>query len=109
VAPKTSKNNTKTAAAKSNTKGPTNVTSGTAATNNHVGSVTTAPVTANHVTASHVTATTNNTSGKHVNVGDSSLFVPRRSWFAGAKRKSDDMATVGTQQSVNKTFRIGNE
>jgi hypothetical protein len=55
------------------------------------------------VTASHVTGTTSNTSGKHVIVGDSSLFVPRRSRFVGAKRKSDEMATVGTQQSVNKT------
>jgi len=108
VAPKTSKKKTKTAAAKSSTQGPTTITAGTAATNNHVGSVTAAHVTATHVniahvTASHVTATTSTTYGKHVIVGDSSLFVPRRSRFAGSKRKSDEMATVGTQQSVNKT------
>ena len=61
---------TKTAAAKSSTKGPTNVTAGTAATNNPASSVNVALV----------TATTSNTSGKHVIVGDSSsFFVPRKS------------------------------
>jgi len=103
VAAKTSKKKTNTAAAKSSTQGPTTLTAGTAATNSHVGSVIAAHVTATHVNIPPVTATTSTTSGKHVIVGDSTLFVPRRSRFAGSKRKSDEMATVGTQQSVNKT------
>jgi len=31
------------------------------------------------------------------------MFVPRKSRSSGVKRKSDEMATVGTQQSPDKT------
>jgi len=53
-------------------------------------------VTTGHVT---VTATSAFSGGKHVTVGDSTMFVLRKIRITGVKRKVDE---IGTQQSVNK-------
>jgi len=39
------------------------------------------------------------TGGKHVTVGEATMFVPRKIRTTGLKRKVDE---IGTQQSVNK-------
>ena len=54
------------------------------------------------VAAGPVTVTAKSASvsgGKHVTVGEATMFVPRKIRTSGVKRKVDE---IGTQQSVNK-------